>query len=184
MAIPCNRRDTFGQLRLQLDGDDNFMQGFQVGRPNRKRHMPFPIWFNNQKHVLEFLQQRFPRMTEKCLKGIAPDRRRECSCIPCKQVCLATDWDYVIRLYFRFRERAKDIAEDLGIKVSRIEKLVATIKHAAAGKRLDGRERTHGKAGRPRKKDLTHASDEACPLFSVGTKLIIPQEAHAYSTKY
>jgi hypothetical protein len=142
-----------------VDGHEPFARGHLIGCVRTFRHR-LPEWANSHEHVNEFLRKRFPRANEPCLLSLDTDRHR-CNCAPCRHHSKAGLWMFLIIRYFRQGLRAKtcmldwnEWKEELGCKfyeltVRRVEKEIEMIKLAHAGRRLDRKPRTTGKAGRP-----------------------------------
>lgn len=109
------------------------------------RRLKKPDWVNNKKKVGEFLLRLFPSMQTN-----ARVKRR------------ALLYAGVLIYYFRLDMNARETTYALNrrwlpkpITVTRVYRIVQSIRRAAAGQRTDGRPRTFGKAGRPRRQQIT-----------------------------
>lgn len=130
-----NSKDTFGELRGYLDGNDPFMTGghqiLKVRREDRKN----PSWVKSNTKIREILLRSFPKMLTD---PIQRDR--------------AGRWVRIIQLYFRMRMTYGQVAAELKIPARRVEDLIRSIRRAGAGLKTNGKgPLSKRSAGRPRK---------------------------------
>jgi hypothetical protein len=151
------------QLRRSFDGDDTFMVGGHQIVKDREFHRDIPDWMLNRVALAAFLSSRFPLVNNECPYGVPPDKCHYCDCRTCRHRRNAGLWTFTINVCFLLNETATDAAvywnekheEDLHIEATEIRRITQMILLAAAGKRLDGKPRSFGKAGRPKKSTCT-----------------------------
>lgn len=156
--------DTFFQLRSHLDGDDHFMNGHQIVKTREFRRQ-CPDWMKNKEKLAAFLLNRFPLRDSECKLGASDLDRPYCNCRPCRHRYSFLLWGYVIYECFLRQVTSHEAAldwngihshnENLWITPSTVRRVVQMIRQAIAGKRLDGKPRSFGKPGRPRKSTCT-----------------------------
>jgi hypothetical protein len=129
-----NTRDTFGELRGLLDGQDPFMAGGHRIIVLRKSNRKTPLWVYDNQMIQNMLLRAFPKL------GYHPTQRRR-----------AARWARVIQLFFRARLSYSDVAEELGVTRKLIKTMVRNIRRRAAGRRTSGVKSTGRPTGRPRK---------------------------------
>jgi hypothetical protein len=145
----CREPDDFATLRRYMDGDDGFMRGHQIlkeRRLQRNYDEEMVECFANDSFLNDFLTKRFPRL------NTCPQQRR-----------LAGRWVVVIRQYILKGESSPAVAEILSwrkapsecISEAYVRRTAQMICKAFRGERLDGKERSFGKAGRPKKSPCT-----------------------------
>lgn len=151
----------FEKLRKHFDGDDQFMRGHQ---PMKLRQAPreHSLWMGNSAQIKAFLLQRFPLTEQPCQYGGSDDCRGRLPitrCLACRHKLSAQMWAYVIHSCFLMGETSSTAAAfwnrnhgiSEGTNPPKIRRIVQMIRLAEAGERLDGKPRSFGKAGRPRK---------------------------------
>jgi len=150
--IARSRQSTYQQdynelLRRKFTHEDIERSGLNVGiisvrylQPVRREHF---AWMLDDRLLMEFLLRRFPRMNEPAHRH----RKR------------AVLWGYIIRRCFVSQWSAQRTAwslEESGyckgtVTPAYIRRVIQSIRAAMRGARLDGKPRSFGKAGRPRK---------------------------------
>lgn len=129
----------FAELRRSFDGDDSFMNAWQLITP-RTAKRDIPDWMLKPELLRQFLLRRFPRMADD------PGQRQR-----------AGLWAFVINICFRRGETAGACAEywnqwhDEHIDDAFVRRVIQKIRQTKAGRRLDGKARSFGKPGRPKK---------------------------------
>jgi hypothetical protein len=156
-----NGSDVFAQLRQVVDGSDSFMTGCKFLK-ERKRRRYCPEWVKSDRNIRELLQNRFPHFKEGCLLGAKG--RRLCKCVPCRHRFRAGLWSLVIIRYLRCGESCKQVAFELNQRRGRkttpayVRRIAQMTTLAWCEVRLDGKDRSFGKPGRPRKSTCTLAT--------------------------
>jgi hypothetical protein len=158
-----NLADTFSELRAFIDGNDPFMTGgHQIIKLREVHRRPLP-WMLNATTTAAFLLKRFPFLKRPCGNGVADVNRRYCSCRPCRHNSTAGLWMFVIQICFLMSEPAVEAARlwnlshpcEHHIKDAAVRRVIQMIFQANEGLRLDGKPRSFGKAGRPKKSACT-----------------------------
>ena len=122
-------------LRRLVDGDDNFMSGYQI-KKIRTREREIPLWTLNDTEVQKVLLRAFP--AERQRKNFIVKQRAE-------------TWARIIYLYFRMEMSARRVARELQMTTKNVELAVARIRRVARGHRADNRgPRGLRRPGRPR----------------------------------
>jgi len=162
-----NLRDTFSELRnpygaIRMDAGEHFMRGHQIMK-TREFARRRSEWMKHPEQVGAFLLKRFPRLHEPCSWGDndCKERKLFARCQPCRHRQNALLWNWVIYECFQqgltaveaaFDWNDKQWYESRDITPARVRRVVQMIRQAQAGQRLDGKPRSSGKGGRPRKK--------------------------------
>jgi hypothetical protein len=164
-----NLTDTFSELRrgdgaIRMDSAEHFMRGHQIMK-TREFSRGCPKWMRSREEVDAFLLRRFPRRHDPCSlgdKGCIEEQRAVLTrCRPCRHAESALLWNWVIYECFQQGLTAVEAAFDWNDKQSyesryitpaRVRRVIQMIRQAQAGQRLDGKPRSSGKGGRPRKK--------------------------------
>jgi hypothetical protein len=153
---------TFEELRESFDGRDSFMSGHQIlkVRKGRSHLTEDMLWVHDEKQRLAFLKKQFPCL-EKAASLFSVNRVVRKGCSRKRQgrnFRTATWWSYVIVNHLHRKTTASETAQDWNELPDRKKKTAndvtstaSKIRLAVAGKRQDGRVRTHGKRGRKRK---------------------------------
>jgi len=164
-----NCRDTFRELRKDYaDGSEPFMRGHQIIKIRQPPRIRREYWVNSEKRVHVFLLRLFPK-TRICVFKNKQERRAAT-----KQLERAALYGAVIQLYFRAGLTASRVASAINreeeahlfdykapkklITVARVNRIVQDIRTAARGERRDGKPRSFGKPGRPRKNSTVVSS--------------------------
>lgn len=124
------------QLRQHIDGSDNFMGGFQIGKAKTCKRQT-PSWVNNNAKVAAILLSAFSK-----LKNIQTQRAR------------AARWANVIHYYFRLHYTETQVSEELELSLQTVHSLIRNIKRVASGYRANGSGLKGGKRGRPKNSAL------------------------------
>jgi len=177
--LQTKRRDN-ARLRGQLDGGDQFFQGHNIKALRDGGREPEP-WMLDRVALKEFLAVRFPLANKHCeycdgcsgVEGFMCEYHDYfCLCRSCRQFSRAAMWAYVIQHCFRMglsaetaaihwnSEHDADHEEDNQnaiepVSADYFRRVIQQIELARKGLRLDGKPRSHGKPGRPRKNKLT-----------------------------
>lgn len=136
-----NQHPDFAKLRGHVDGDDSFMNAWQPITLRTALRI-VPGWMLKPEFLRDFLLRRFPRIAVD-----AEQRRR------------AGMWAFVINICFLRGETATACAdywnqwhdEHEHIDAAFVRRVIQKIRLAEAGRRLDGKTRSFGKPGRPKK---------------------------------
>lgn len=161
-----NLTDTFSELcsadgGIRMDRAEQFMRGHQIMK-TREFVRACPDWMKHPAQVAAFLLKRFPRLREPCSWGDnnCNERRLFARCQPCRHAGSARLWNWVIFECFQQGLTAVQAAFDWNdnqsyesryITPARVRRTIQMIRQATAGQRLDGKPRSTGKGGRPRK---------------------------------
>jgi hypothetical protein len=108
------------QLRQHVDGNDNFMRGFQIGKLKSYKKK-IPRWVNNNEEIRKILLSAFPKL--------ATDPRQRVG---------AARWNNVIHYYFRLRYTYVQTAEELSLKPRTVNDIVCRMNRVAAGRPANG----------------------------------------------
>ena len=160
---------TYAELRESYEGSDSFMSGHQILNPrstkrtNRTEEFP---WIRDKRAVNAFLTKRFPRLKDACAFGKVWVARARCKCNPCGHLRRAALWKHVIQDYLLAGETADVTAQNWNeeqkrhyeqrarlISAAMVRRVHQMIRQSIAGQRLDGKPRTFGRPGRPKKHD-------------------------------
>ncbi len=165
------------RLRLQIDGDDQFFQGSDIRTPRDGGREPEP-WMLDRAALKDFLLKRFPRADQHCEwcrenggcsgpEGFMCEHHDyHCLCRSCCQFSSAGMWTFAIQCCFRMGQSAEAAASYWNeehenckpVNADYFRRVIQQIELARQGRRLDGKPRSHGKPGRPRKNKLTPLS--------------------------
>jgi hypothetical protein len=135
MQRPTNA--DLGQLRKHFDSNEPFMNyGANVVkvRSQVERKYETPLWMHSDIELRNFLQKYFPKQQTN------PRQRTQ-----------AGRWALVILHYFRMGRTDSQIEFDMAWKRGAVGSLVQQIRHAIAGLRLDGKQRSSRPRGRPKR---------------------------------
>lgn len=125
------------RLRRDFDSNEPFMiYGANVvkTRNNVERKHETPQWMHSETRLREFLHKHFPKRQTNH-----------------RQRTQAGRWAVIIQYYFRMGQTDSQIEVDMKWKPGTVGSLVQQIRHAIAGLRLDGKQRSSRPRGRPKK---------------------------------
>lgn len=124
------------QLRKKFDSKDPFIAGgHQILKPRSDDKKSVPEWALNDKKVKEIILRSFPKFNT--------DTRQRKG---------AARWIRIIHLYWRMNQTRGQVAEEMGLKYSVVNNIIAAIKRVARGRRADNTDLLgHNKKGRPKK---------------------------------
>ena len=114
--------------------------------------------FNNPRNIKAILKQMLPRIENSLQQSPGGQGRQKI--VDRRRVVRATRYTKLIYDFWHFHKPASWIADEwnehlpvgeMAWTTKRVEHLIAGLRHAAAGLRMNGHARTHGKRGRPRK---------------------------------
>lgn len=126
--------DTFKELRVFFDGNDQFMNKGHRILKRLRREKDVPAWTLNNILVKKVLIRSFPNL----LKDPTQKTR-------------AARWFLLIDLYFRQRWSRTEIAAEMKISYPAVDCLVRNILRAGEGRRSDGDGTLGRPKGRPRR---------------------------------
>ncbi len=121
-----------------------------------KRKHDDPDWFADQERVKNFLTSRFYYAFNAypgcdCMRCVGKHASAAgCKCRACRDTVKAGRWMIVIRMWFVAHFNDTSIEENLNWKRGTVGSIVQDIRAAVDGKRLDGKERTGRRRGRPK----------------------------------
>ncbi len=107
----------FEQLRHVFESNDPFMGGGHQIVGLRRRKRVIPSWTQDNRQVKKVLLQSFPKLETNSWQ-----RNR------------AARWARIIHLYFRLQYTNRQTADELGMKVANLKRMIISIKRSAAGK--------------------------------------------------
>lgn len=119
---------------------------FQTTRIRHLRHRPLPTWVLASYKA--FLLHEFPSQKITDWSNLSKSQRRKCE----RDRHSAQRWGVVLTEYFSGGKSQTDIEQSHRWKPGTVRWIVQDIRAAVKGRRRDGRDRTSGKAGRPKKK--------------------------------
>lgn len=121
------------KLRGAIDGNDKFIQGYQVGKAKTYARK-VPAWAHNNTEIKKILLCSFPKLnTDK------------------KQRAAASEWAQVIYLYFRLRYTRNQTAIEMGKTKDWVRRRTLSITRVSKGLAANGSGPRTPKRGRPRK---------------------------------
>jgi len=125
------RRKDMQNLRKRMDGNDNFMNAFQI-KKIRTRERVIPAWTLNDKEVQKILSRVFPKLKTHSASKKAAGR-----------------WARVIHLYYRMQMANSQVAKEMGMNLNTLKMVLKGIRRIAKGWRADNRGPWVRPRGRP-----------------------------------
>ena len=148
---------TYEELRGSVDGNESFMRGHQIWKPERQFLRQLPEWMKYDDEVRVFLLRRFSHLNDVCRDGRTDEDRRGCPCTPCWNKSMAERWLYIIHRCFRLGKSSGTVAFEWNeqhqwhITPAMVDVDCQRILLAYVGKRLDNKPRSGRPVGRPKK---------------------------------
>jgi len=130
------RYDSFKKLREVVEGDEPFMTGGHQSAKarNPERMIPTPEWMFDRVAVAAFIEKLFPHRWSNNTQRLR-----------------AGAYEKVIELFFLAKKPDSAVEEEANLNLGSCSVIVQEIRRAAEGRRRDGRPRSFGRQGRPRK---------------------------------
>jgi len=125
--------DTFKELRVFFDGDEQFMNKGHRILKRLRREKDVPAWTLNNDRVRKVLLRSFPNLLTDP-----------------KQKSQAARWFILIDLYFRQRWSRTEIAAEQGWSYTVVKNQIRSIIRAGEGKSPNGTGALGRRRGRPR----------------------------------
>jgi len=127
--------EQFAQLRIRIDGNDNFMGGHQIMKVQTKERV-IPEWAFSNKEVSRILKTAFPKMDAGGRIGKSQRTR-------------AGKWAQLIHLYYRMGLPYQIVTKEMGMDYVLMRRWVQKINFVAKGLTIDGKPRRRHTSNAP-----------------------------------
>ena len=115
------------KLRGSLDGNDKFIQGYQIGKP-RTYARKIPTWARNKTEIRKILLRAFPKLNTSSTQRAAAGR-----------------WSRAIYLYFSLGYTRKQTAAEMGLTQKATQRILDRISLVFKGlRKARGRPKNSG----------------------------------------